>query len=118
MTGHVDAIEVQPVNEVDADDLWEKIIDENNRIKESAANFPKVQEGPLKSILKNENSKKNKDSKTFLDGSLQTQQPSVSGKKHARRYETLKSTTVTFHIQHHRIKDCVDLKTWNHVFQP
>lgn len=96
MTGHVDVIEVQPINEVDADDLWEKIIDENNRIKESAANFPKVQEGPLRSILKNENSTKNKDSKTFLDGSLQTQQASVSAKQHARRYKTLRSTTIIF----------------------
>lgn len=78
-------IEVQPVNEVDDDDIWEKIIDENSRIKESAANFPKVQEGSLKSILKKENSKKNEGSKAFLDGSLQTGQTSASGKQQARR---------------------------------
>ena len=78
-------IEVQPVNEVDDDDIWEKIIEENSRIKESAANFPKVQEGSLKSILKKENSKKNEGSKALLDGSLQTGQTSASGKQQARR---------------------------------
>lgn len=85
VTGHVDVIEVQPINEVDDDDIWQKIIDENSRIKESAANFPKVPEGPLKSILKKENSQKNESSKTFLDGSLQTGQTSTSGKQPARR---------------------------------